>query len=128
MTDKERLERIKKHFPDEAEAQDILAYDKAVEAGLPTQYDLPPDKLKVAQKFAHTGTRTPMVLNHPKKEFKRNATQDSIIEELKRFLSSGESEFDITNVANGDKGYTIVFTIGEDNFKLTVNKTRAKKS
>ena len=37
VTDAERLERIKRVFPDEKEAQDILAYDKAVEAGEKTE-------------------------------------------------------------------------------------------
>ena len=34
-----------------------MAYDKAVEADKKTEYDLPPDKAKIAQKFAHAGTR-----------------------------------------------------------------------
>lgn len=127
MTDAERLERIKSKFPDPKEAADILAYDKAVERNEPTKYDLPPDKLKVAQQFARTGTRkVPMIPNLPKKQYKRNATQDGIIDDLQKYLAS-ESPFEVENVARGEKGYTLEFAIGSDRFKLTVGKMREKK-
>lgn len=126
VTDKERLERIRKIAETEEEAQDILAYDKAVEAGLPTQYDLPPDKAKVAQKFAHAGTRKPTVYKFDKKERKPNATKGGIIEELANFLTSG-SQFSIEGLEITNKERQIAFNIGSDSFELTLVQKRKKK-
>lgn len=39
----------------EQEARDIMAYDKAVDRGEKTEYDLPQEKLEVARKFAIPG-------------------------------------------------------------------------
>lgn len=128
MTDKERLERIKRRFPDEAEAQDILAYDKAVEAGLPTKYDLPPDKAKVAQKYAHAGVRKqPTAYKFDKRERKPNATKGGLITELADFLTNN-SGFEVKEVNITNKERQIAFTIGDDSFELTlVQKRKPKK-
>lgn len=128
MTDKERLERIKRRFPDEAEAQDILAYDKAVEAGLPTKYDLPPDKAKIAQKYAHAGVRKqPTAYKFDKRERKPNATKGGLITELADFLTNN-SGFEVKEVNITNKERQIAFTIGDDSFELTlVQKRKPKK-
>lgn len=128
ITDAERLERIKAVFPDEAEAQDILAYDKAVEAGEKTEYDLPPDKLKAAQKFAHAGTRkAPTVYKFNKRERKPNATKGGLIAELADFMEKG-SNFSVTNLAITNKERQISFMVGDETFELTlVQKRKPKK-
>ena len=128
ITDTERLNRIKQVFPDEQEAQDILAYDKAVEAGEKTKYDLPPDKLKAAQKFAHAGTRkAPTAYKFTKRERKPNATKGGLIAELADFLEK-HSNFDISNVAITNKERQVAFTVGEDNFELTLVQKRKPKN
>lgn len=115
-------------FPDEAEAQDILAYDKAVEAGEKTEYDLPPDKLKAAQKFAHAGTRkAPTVYKFNKRERKPNATKGGLIAELADFMEKG-SNFSVTNLAITNKERQISFMVGDETFELTlVQKRKPKK-
>lgn len=128
ITDTERLNRIKQVFPDEQEAQDILAYDKAVEAGEKTKYDLPPDKLKAAQKFAHAGTRkAPAAYKFTKRERKPNATKGGLIAELADFLEK-HSNFDISNVAITNKERQVAFTVGGDNFELTLVQKRKPKN
>lgn len=128
ITDTERLNRIKQVFPDEQEAQDILAYDKAVEAGEKTKYDLPPDKLKAAQKFAHAGTRkAPTAYKFTKRERKPNATKGGLIAELADFLEK-HSNFDISNVAITNKERQVAFTVGGDNFELTLVQKRKPKN
>lgn len=83
--------------------------------------------MKVVRDMTRAGVRKkPLVPNLPKKDFKRNATQDELIQDLIKYLSS-DSPFDIREVGRGEKGYTLVFKIGEDKFKLTINKTREKK-
>lgn len=128
VTDAERLERIKRVFPDEKEAQDILAYDKAVEAGEKTEYDLPPDKLKAAQKYAHAGTRkVPTTYKFTKRERKPNATKGGIIAELAEFMEHN-SNFDVSNLAITNKERQISFMVGGETFELTLVQKRKPKS
>lgn len=127
MTDAQRLARIKKHFPDPDEAADILAYDKAVERGEKTQYDLPPDKAKIAQKFAHTGTRkAPTVFKFETRQRKPNATKSGLIAELAAFLSE-HSEFSVADVQVTNKERQIAFKVGDDSFELTLVQKRKPK-
>lgn len=64
-----------------------MAYDKAVEADKKTEYDLPPEKAKIAQKFAHAGTRKqPTAYKFTTRQRKPNATKGGIIAELAEFL------------------------------------------
>lgn len=110
------------------EEKDLLAYDKAVEAGERTQYDLPPDKAKVAQKFAHAGTRkAPTAYKFTPRQRKPNATKGCIIAELAEFLEKN-SQFSIVNLQVTNKERQIAFSIGEDSFELTlVQKRKPKK-
>lgn len=110
------------------EADDILAYDYAVDHDEKTEYDLPPDKLKEARKFAHTGTRkTPTVYKFTKRERKPNATKAGIIDELYKFLSEN-SEFSTEDVTILNKERQISFKIGEDTFELTLVQKRKPKT
>jgi hypothetical protein len=128
VTDKERLERYKSLNLSQQEEQELLAYDKACESGDITEYDLPPDKLKVAQKFAHTGTRkTPTAYKFTKRERKPNATKGGIISELADFLENN-SQFSIVNLAIPNKERQISFTIGGDSFELTLVQKRKPKA
>lgn len=114
-------------FPDEKEAQEILAYDKAVEAGERTQYDLPPDKAKVAQKFAHAGTRKqPVAYKFTQRQRKPNATKGGVIAELAEFLEK-HSNFSVADLQITNKERQIAFKIGEDSFELTLVQKRKPK-
>lgn len=106
----------------------MLAYDKAVEAGERTQYDLTPDKAKIAQKFAHAGTRKqPTAYKFTPRQRKPNATKGGIIEELATFLEKN-SQFSIENLEITNKERQIAFSIGGDNFEITlVQKRKPKK-
>lgn len=112
----------------EAEARDVMAYDKAVEKGEKTAYDLPPDKAEVARKFAHTGTRkSPTVYKFTKRERKPNATKAGIITELFKFLAEN-SDFATENVTILNKERMIGFKIGEEIYELTLVQKRKPKS
>ena len=128
MTDAHRLERIMRVFPNEQEARDILAYDKAVEAGEKTEYDLPPDKAKAAQKFAHAGTRrAPTTYKFNKRERKPNATKGGIIAELAEFMEK-HSNFKVSNLVITNKERQISFEVGTETFELTLVQKRKPKS
>ena len=62
MSEKEKLMTLLN--VSEAEALDIMAYDKKVESGKATEYDLTEEQKKVASDMAKTGTR---VYNFSKK-------------------------------------------------------------
>ena len=106
----------------------MLAYDKAVEAGEKTEYDLPPDKLKAAQKYAHAGTRkAPTAYKFAKRERKPNATKGGIIAELADFMEHN-SNFDVSNLAITNEERQISFMVGGETFELTLVQKRKQKS
>lgn len=110
------------------EKQDLLAYDKAVERGEKTEFDLSPDKAKAAQKYAHTGTRkAPTAYKFTPRQRKPNATKGGIISELAEFLEHN-SNFDVADLAITNKERQIAFKIGEDAFELTLVQKRKPKN
>lgn len=113
---------------DRAEAEQVYEYDRAVDHDEKTEFDLPPDKLKIAQKQAHTGTRrTPTAYKFTKRERKPNATKGGLIAELAKFLTES-SEFSTENVEITNKERQIAFEIGGEKFELTlVQKRKPKK-
>lgn len=135
-TDAERLEHIRK-LPGitEKEALEILAYDKAVEAGKKTKYDLTPDQEKVARAMCRTGTRETKkpklsqggAINLPKKERKKNPTKEGIITEIAQFLTE-KSENAVENLEITNKERQIRFTIGTETYELTLVQKRKPKS
>lgn len=113
---------------DRQEAEQVYEYDKAVDHDERTEYDLPPEKLKVERQMARTGTRKkPMVPKLTKRERKPNATKGGIIAELAQFLTEN-SDFSVESVEIVNKERQIAFSIGGDKFELTlVQKRKPKK-
>ena len=111
----------------EEEAREIFEDDKKIDHGESMEFDLPPDKLKDAQKFAHTGTRKAPIKFKKKVERKPNATKAGIIDCLFRFFNENE-EFSTENVQILNKERQISFKIGEETYELTlVQKRKPKK-
>ena len=109
----------------EKEYLDILAYDKAVEKNLPTPYDLPADKMKVAREMTRTGTRATKLskgggLNLPKKERKKNLTKAGIISDLFQFMT--ENGYENAVVDNPER--VISFTANGFSYTLTLVQHR----
>lgn len=112
---------------DEKEAEQVYEYDRAVDHDEKTEFDLPPDKLKVAQKMSHTGTRKTTAYKFTKRERKPNATKGGLIAELAQFLSEN-SDFDVKNLEITNKERQIAFEIGDNKFEFTlVQKRKPKK-
>ena len=113
----------------EEEALDIIAKDKAIEQGKRVEFDLDPEREKMAKKMANAGTKKPTVYNFDTKDRKRkeNPTKAGIIAELAKFLEEN-SENACENVEITNKERQIAFKVGENDFELTLVQKRAKKS
>jgi hypothetical protein len=115
----------------EAEAEQIMADDKAIDRGEKMPFDLDKDAEKVARKFAHTGTRkTPPAYKLDntggKRSRKENPTKASIISELAKFLEH-DSENACVEVNITNKERQIAFKIGENAYELTLVQKRKPK-
>ena len=98
VKDTEQLHRIMENLQcSEAEAAEILEYDKAVERGEKTPHDLTPAQNKVAQSYARTGTRKPTVYKFEKKDRKPNEPKRELIEMLAAALTQSAESLEITN-------------------------------
>lgn len=96
--DTEQLHRIMANLQcTEEEAQEILAYDKAIDKGEKTPHDLTPAQNKVAQSYTRTGTRKPTVYKFDKKERKPNEPKRELIEVLAAALASSADALEVTN-------------------------------
>lgn len=110
------------------EAEQVYAYDKAVDRDEKTPYDASPEQLRVQHEMTKTGTRkAPTVYNFTPRERKPNATKGGLIAELAQFLGEN-SGFEVKNLEITNKERQIAFEIGDDKFELTlVQKRKPKK-
>lgn len=113
---------------DEAEARQVIADDKAIDRGEPMPFDLTPEQMKISRQYTKIGTRkTPTVYNFEPRKRKENPTKQSIIAELAKFLTE-QSENACENVNITNKERQIAFSIGTNNYELTLVQKRAPKS
>lgn len=108
------------------EADEIMAYDKAVDQGKATPYDLTKEQEKAVRKYRQAD-RKPFVPKFTPRERKPNATKGGLITELFGFLKEN-SEFAVKNVEITNKERQIAFAIGEDRFELTLVQKRRPKN
>ena len=120
---KERIMRVLE--VNEKEANEILAYDNAVDKGLKTQYDFTKEQEKETRKYRQAD-RKPTAYKFTKRERKPNATKGGLIQEFFEFLNE-KSSFSTENVVILNKERQIGFKIGEDEFELTLVQKRKKK-
>lgn len=96
--DETQLSRIKAGLKcSDAEAAEILAYDKAIDHGEKTPHDLTPAQNKVAQSYARTGTRKPTVYKFTTRERKPNEPKREIIQVLVDALTPICDNMEVTN-------------------------------
>ncbi len=123
-TQKEKIMRILNVSA--AEAEEIMAYDKAVDQGKPTKYDLTKEQEKEVRKYRQAD-RAPTAYNFTKRERKPNATKEGIVAEIAKFLAENSS-FATENVEITNKNREISFKVGEDNFTWTLVQKRKPKN
>ena len=130
MTEKEkRISAIMSSLGvSQAEAEEIYEFDKAIDRGERTQYDLDPEKEKEAKKMANVKNhRTTGVYNLNKRERKANPTKASIISEIAQFLTeNSENACENVNITNKER--QIAFRIGENDYELTLVQKRKPKN
>ena len=123
-TQKEKLMRVLNVSAQEAD--EIIAYDKAVDQGKKTEYDLTKEQEKEVRKYLQAD-RAPTTYKFTKRERKPNATKGGLIAELFTFLSEN-IDFAVENAEITNKERQIAFQIGEDKFELTLVQKRKPKS
>lgn len=125
-TQKEKIMRCL-HCTEE-EAEDIIKCDKIIDKGkerLP--FDLTKEEEKLAMKLANVGERkAPPNYQFKKRERKANPTKSGIIAELAEFLGE-ESANAIENVIIVNAERQISFSLGENDYELTLVQKRKKK-
>lgn len=113
------------------EAEEVYNSDIAIEHNEKQDFDLSPDKLKEAQKYARTGTRKTapkpqkQAPNYQfnKRERKPNATKGGIIAELANFLENG-SQFETSEVQITNKEREILLKISGEYYSVTLTYKR----
>lgn len=111
LTDAEQVKRYERLNLTPQEKLALLAYDKAVDAGEETPYDLTPEQEKVVKKMRSTGTKTAYKFN--KREKKVNSEKQEIISMLCAAVGVGcevsNPEREFTFEMNGTK-YKVVLS------------------
>ena len=127
--DEERVLKLVKNLQcSRAEAEQVLADDYAIDHGKKMDFDLPPEKEKIAREMTKTGTRTrkPAAYKWGTRERKPNATKAEVIKELAQFLETqtvfAASEIEIKNAER-----QIAFTVGSNRHELTLVQKRQPK-
>ena len=124
-TQKEKIMRVLK--VDSKQADEILAYDKAVERGEKTPYDLTAEQEKEVRKYRQADRKPTLYKwDTKKRERKPNATKEGIVAEIATFLTEN-SGFDTKNVEITNKNREITFQVGDDTFTWTLVQKRKPK-
>lgn len=105
-----------------AEAEALVAYDKAVDKGEKTEYDLTAEQ-KAVEKKMRQADRTPTAYKFTKRERKKNTVKADIIAKIFTFLVENVAEnAEITNEER-----QIAFKLGENDYELTLIQKRKPK-
>lgn len=82
-----------------AEADEIIAYDRAVNQGKKTQYDLTKEQEKEVRKYRQADRAKPFIPDLKPRERKANEPKRELIEIIKSALeNAGISDISVTNV------------------------------
>jgi len=112
----------------EKEALDVIACDHEIDRGIAQEFDLDPEREKMAKKFANATTKKkPTVYDFKQRERKANPTKASIIAEIAKFLAE-DSENACENVTITNKERQIAFRIGENDYEFTLVQKRKPKA
>lgn len=134
-----QLMAMKKAGMTDAEIQQVLLDDRAVDRGQIMEWDLPPEEHKKAMKYANSDEKkkktadsaekkgkTTYNLDATGKKKKENPTKANIIALLATILTEN-GDFSAENVEITNKERQIAFTVGENAFELTLVQKRKPK-
>ena len=134
-----QLMAMKKLGYSDAEIQQMLADDKAVDRGQAMEWDLSPEEHKKAMKYANSDEKkkktaengekkgkTAYNLDATGKKKKENPTKANIIALLATILTEN-GDFCAENVEITNKERQIAFVVGDNAFELTLVQKRKPK-
>lgn len=101
----------------QAEAEQIILDDKAIDRGEKMYYDLPPEKAKNVKKYTHVGTRSQSsknVANSSKR--KENPIKTAIISELSDFMT--QKGYENIQILNETRQFS--FQINGKTYEITL--------
>ena len=137
--DNKQLKAFLKLGYSDAEIQQMLIDDKAVDRGLVMEWDLSPEEHKKAMKYANSDEKKKKTADSGEKKGKtannldatgqkqkENPTKANIIA-LKATILPENGDFCAENVENTNKERQIAFTVGENALELTLVQKRKPK-
>lgn len=99
-----------------AEADELLAYDKRIDRGERVEYDLPPEQEKEAKKMANVTT------HKPRKKTTRTKKENPQKQEIISLLAEALQDYENVKIENPER--IIAFSVGENNFTITLTQKR----
>lgn len=103
------------------EAKELVEDDEKVDRGEPLPWDLTPEQMKVSKKARQADHAKPK--EKVKKEKKENVIKKEIIEKIYNLINEN---YENTNVENDER--MISFSVGDENFEITLVQKRKKKN
>lgn len=131
LTEKQRAEKVKTIMfalkCTEEEALEVIEADEKIDKGERTDFDLSKEQEKLALKMsAVTDRKSKNADSQRGKVRAENPTKSGIITEIAEFLTE-KSNFACENVDITNKERQIAFSIGENNYEITLVQKRKKK-
>jgi hypothetical protein len=129
MPNEKQIAAMKRLGMSETEIAELLASDKAIDRGQRMDFDLSPEKEKMALKMANSTTKkrkTVYNFDTSNRKRKENVATIDIIAKLCEFLKEN-TEISCDNVEITNKERQIAFSVGEDKFELTLVQKRKPK-
>lgn len=100
----------------EQERQELLAYDKAVDKGTATEYELTPEQKKISKERRRAENRT---YTFTQRERKADNEKQEIISKIATLFAE--------NAVITNKEREVALTIGDNEYSITLIKHRTKK-
>lgn len=120
---KEEIKRLMATGMTEAEAEETVLYDEAVEKGESTEFDLTEEQAKVAKKYTAVDTKKRTEYTFTKRERKPNETKRELIEIFKKALENVQIAPNVSNIER-----QIDFLFDNKEFSITLTEHRPKKT
>ena len=106
------------------EAIDIIETDKIIDKGGRTQYDLSKEEEKLAMKISGVNERKAKSADNKRGKVRaENPTKADLI----KFLFESLTEYDCQNLNIVNKERQIAFSVGDNDYELTLVQKRKKK-
>ena len=120
---KEEIKRLMAVGMSEAEAEETVLYDEAVDKGESTEFDLTAEQAKIAKKYTAVDTKKRSTeYTFTKRERKPNESKRELIEIFKKALKNAQIEPNVSNIER-----QIDFLFDNKEFSITLTEHRPKK-